>query len=109
MAAIYRPVVALSGHFTSTSSAADDPLETCTETEPARTLISKLKAPTRSPLCHPRKVATNLPRKRMKRPSVSLTSNPSYVSPIQRAKEFTSECVCLSGGKLFCQACREEL
>ena len=99
----------LSGHFTSTSSTADDPLETCAEIEPARTLISRLKAPTRSPLCRPRKVATNLPRKRMKRPSVSNTSNPSSISPIQRAKEFASECVCVSGGKLFCQACREEL
>ena len=45
----------------------------------------------------------------MKRPSASITSNPLSVSPTQRAKEFKNECICVSEGKLFCRACREEL
>ena len=95
-------------HFN--SSSAEDPVETCNDGEAARTLISVLKAPTRSALCRPRKVAINrLPQKRMKRPSASATSNPLSVSPTQRVKEFKNKCVCVSGGKLFCQACREEL
>ena len=61
-----------------------------------------LKAPTQSALCRPRKVAVNhLPRKRVKRPSASVTSNPLSVSPTQRAKEFKNECICVSGGKTF--------
>ena len=37
------------------------------------------------------------------------STDPSSVTPLQRAKEFSSEFVGVSTGKLFCRACREEL
>ena len=34
---------------------------------------------------------------------------PKSVAPRQRAREFPNESLTVSNGKLFCQACREEL
>ena len=84
---------------------------TCTDSNPTRSLLSRLKAPTQSDLCRKRSVASNsLCGKCMKRSSgSSYASDPGSVSPQQRAKEFSLEFIGVSGGKLFCTACREEL
>ena len=36
-------------------------------------------------------------------------TDPKGVSVVQRAKEFSSELITISAGKLFCSVCREEL
>ncbi len=81
------------------------------EAEQVQSALSRLKAPVLSDLCRKRKVSTNsrvLPLKSQKRSSSS-SSDPSSVSPQQRAQEFASEHIVVSAGKLFCRACREEL
>ena len=74
-------------------------------TEP-ESLLSRLKAADRSVLCCKRSVAINQPRKR---PNKSSATGPSSVTPLQRAREFSSESIGISADKLFCRACREEL
>ena len=73
-----------------------------------QSLMSVLKAPKHSELSRSRRIAVN--PKRPKRVSASgSSSDPQSVSPSQRAREFSSEYIGVSGGKLFCKACREEL
>ena len=82
------------------------------DADPATSLLSRLKASTPSDLARKRSMAANVAtplRKRAKRPSYIHLSSHSSVTPSQRAKEFSSESIGVSGGKLFCQACREEL
>ena len=76
---------------------------------PAVPLLSKLKSPRLSDLSRKRKVATNPPPKG-KRPCRGYTAaEPRGVSASQRVKEFAGDPLCVSLGKLFCNACREEL
>ena len=74
-----------------------------------QSLISVLKVPKHSDLSCSRLVAVNHKAKRPRRSSASSSSDPQSASPSQRAREFSSEYVCVSGGKLFCKACRDEL
>ena len=61
-----------------------------------QSLISVLKAPKHSDLSRSRRVAVN--PKRPKRSSASGSSDPQSVSPSQRAREFSSEYIGVSGG-----------
>ena len=73
-------------------------------------LLSHLRAPTQSELMRKRNVRVNAPPHtgaRKKKPFCS--TDPKGVSAAQRAKEFTSELITVSAGKLFCSVCREEL
>ena len=84
--------------------------ESSSRTTAEPTLLSRLKAADRSVICRRRSVAVNNPsRKRLKNSGVRCSTDPPSVTPMQRAKEFSSEFVGISAGKLFCRACREEL
>ena len=72
-------------------------------------LMDKLKAPIPSHLTRKRKVRTNPPPTGKRRSSARGHSDPKSVMPEQRVKEFPVEELTVSGGKLFCKACREEL
>ena len=78
------------------------------EASRAKSLISLLKAPKRSELSRSRRVAVN-PKRPKRASGASSSSDPHSVTPTQRAREFSSECILVSAGKLFCRACREEL
>ena len=109
-------VSSLSDRFTTVSSDEDveDSGEDASESssgasaEP-ESVLSWLKAPDRSCLCRKRSIAVNQSRKQPKKSSVRGATDPSSVTPFQRAKEFSSEYISVSAGKLFCRACREEL
>lgn len=72
-------------------------------------LLTILKAPRQSDLSRKRKVLVNPPPKG-KRSSKRLNSKATiYIKPDQRVKEFPNEHLSVSNGKLFCEACREQL
>ena len=48
-------------------------------------------------------------RNRCKRPRCASNPGPGSVTPAQRVKEFPKEELKVSAGKVFCNACREEL
>ncbi len=70
-------------------------------------LLSKLKAPPVSELSRKRRVHTNPPPKGKRRSSSRGYCDPKSVEPRQRVSEFPDEELTVSGGKLFCRACRE--
>ena len=73
-----------------------------------RSLASVLQKATPSTLCRKRAVRKN-PPKGVKRKVSSCSTDPKSVKPTQRCKEFADEPFTVSGGKLFCVTCREEL
>ena len=70
-------------------------------------LLDVLKASKLSELNQKRKVLSNRGGKRRKTSSAS--SEPKGVTPRQRVREFPGEHLTVSMGKLFCNACREEV
>ena len=72
-------------------------------------ILERLRSPTPSDLTRKRKIRTNPPPKGVKRSKAQVASEPLSVSISARLKEFPNECLCNSGGKLFCNACREPL
>ena len=73
-------------------------------------LLDKLRSPVPSELARKRKVSTNPPligQKRLKGGSACTVFK--SVSPQDRVREFADDSLCVSAGKLFCRACREEL
>lgn len=73
-------------------------------------VLSRLRSPVPSDLCRKRSIATNSTKKRSgKAKRSSSSSSSSSITPHQRIQEFPRECLRVSVGKLFCNACREEL
>ena len=73
-------------------------------------LLDKLRSPVPSELARKRKVSTNPPpvgQKRSKGGSACAVLK--SVSPQDRVRELADNSLCVSAGKLFCRACREEL
>ena len=76
-----------------------------------------LKAPTQADICRKRKVATNstIPlythcsTQHVQASPLCQYPGPGSVTPAQRVKEFPKEELKVSAGKVFCNACREEL
>jgi hypothetical protein len=56
-----------------------------------------------------RKVAQNLPSERKCYKPPRHSNDPKRVTPEQRLKEFPDQKLVVSGGQLFCTACREEV
>ena len=81
------------------------------ESEQVRELsiLDALRAPRLSELTRKRKVVCNPPPIGQRRSRGSGASEPKTVSPLDRVKEFPNECLTVTGKKLFCNACREEL
>ena len=73
-----------------------------------RSLVNVLQRPTTSDLCRKRVVRKN-PPKGAKRKVLSSNNDPKSIKPNQRCIEFPNESFTVSGRKLFCTACREEL
>lgn len=78
------------------------------ESSDVRKFLTNFRAPKQSLLTRKRAIRRNVPstRKRKTRPSCS--TDPK-VPPNQRVKEFPKEHFTQSAGKLFCNACREEV
>ena len=74
-------------------------------------ILDRLKCPRTSHLARKRKIAANFPPigKRTCRGHGGTVSNPKNINPVQRVKENTNEALTVSGGRLFCSTCREEL
>lgn len=78
--------------------------------EPVKKFCASLRAPKRSELTRKRAVRHvhgTSTKKCKSKPSCS--SDPKSVTPSQRVREFPNEELTQSAGKLFCNACREEL
>ena len=73
-------------------------------------LLDRLRSPGPSELSRKRKIRKNTPPVG-KRQSKGRRSNagPKSVMPSQRVAEFQGDMLTVSGGRLFCNACREEL
>ena len=71
-------------------------------------LLDKLKSPAPSELSRKRKLVRNPPSGK-KRASGSSAVNAPKVPPANRVKEFPDEQLSVSGGRLFCDACKEVL
>ena len=76
----------------------------------AISLLSKLRAPSKSDLCRKRKILTYLPvgKKRSSHSGYKKSKDPK-VTPLQRAKEFPNDHLCVSARNHFCNVCREKL
>ena len=77
-------------------------------------LLQQLRSAKPSELARKRKVKTNaLPvgdrRSQCRSSARSLSYTPQSVTPRQRESKFPDECLDVSGGKLFCTACRKEI
>ena len=77
-----------------------------------KSLIDALRVPALSDLTRKRAIHCNPPPKGKRRARGEGSSEPKSITAIQRVKEFSEECLEVSGvgrTKLFCKACREEL
>jgi len=94
----------------SNSSIAATTTSDSTSKKTQSSLLSVLQQAKSSDLCWKRVIRNNLPLKEKKR-KVSATSsfNLKSVSPKDRCRQFSKECFTVSGGKLFCGCCREEV
>ena len=70
-------------------------------------LLDRLKCPAKSDLSRKRKIQSN-PPKGKKRSTTQHKKDPK-VKPIKRVKEYPIEQLTVSGGHLFCNACRETI
>ena len=76
-------------------------------------LLDRLRAPAPSALARKRKVGVNsappVGKKRSSGQALKAPYVPKGITPSQRASEFPEEQLVVSGGKLFCKACKEIL
>ena len=70
-------------------------------------ILDRLRAPRESDLARKRKVKANPPVSKKK--CRTATGEPKSVSPSERVQKYPNESLVLSGGSLFCSACREEV
>lgn len=91
-----------------TTSSCTSDTSTTVETRITRSLASMLQKATSSNLCRKRAIRKN-PPKGVKRKASSCSTDPKSVKPTQRCTEFSDEPFTVSGGKLICITCREEL
>ena len=95
------------GSSATASTTSDSELEQLRTGSTVSSLINRLKRPTVSDLSRKRKVQTNPPRG-TKRGKGAVAAEPS-VSPSDRIREFPDEQLSTVLGKLFCNACRENV
>ena len=99
-----------SGTFSSGGYTSGGESQTVSEESSVASLLDRLRSPVPSELARKRKISTNLPPVGQKRSKCgSASTSLKSVSPRDRVREFTDESLCVSAGKLFCRACREEL
>ena len=85
----------------------DSESETDSESDAVPSLLDRLRSPSPSDFARKRKTAANPPPrgKRKSRGAVDLKK----IKPEQRVRDYPSEPLTVSNGKLFCRGCREEL
>ena len=71
--------------------------------------MERLRAPTPAAIARKRQTKTNPPPVGKRQCRGNSVSDPKSVEPSKRVREFPNEQLKVSGGKLFCSACREEL
>ena len=72
-------------------------------------LLERLKAPTAAAIARKRQTKTNPPPVGKRQCRGNAASDPKTIEPSKRVQDFPNEQLKVSGGKLFCSACREEL
>ena len=72
-------------------------------------LLEKLRCPQPAAIAKKRKLTVNPPPRGKRRSAGRGNFDPKSVTPAQRVREFPEEQLSVSAGKLFCQACREEV
>ena len=72
-------------------------------------LLDRLKCPTAAVIARKRKTKSNPPPVGKRHCKGSVASDPKGVAPTRRVQDFPNEFFKVSAGKLFCEACREEL
>ena len=83
---------------------------TSDEPTPGPSLLATLRCPQPAAIARKRKVTVNPGPPRGKRRSAGRGNfDPKSITPAQRVREVPDEQLCVSAGKFFCQACREEL
>ena len=93
-------------------AASDHSTGECSYSNSKPSVLDRLKCPEASVCARKRKVKTNPPVgvKRSQRSSLlSHTYTPKSITPTQRVKEFPDEDLTVSGSRLFCTACKEEI
>ena len=99
-----------SSSSTSAFTSATEGTDTSKRTSP--TLLSVLQQAKLSDLSRKRVICNNIPPKGKKRKTKSATGSSSSlksVTPRDRCNQFPKDYFTVSGGKLFCECCREEL
>ena len=76
---------------------------------PQLSILDTLKAPRPSDLARKRKICRNCPPTGKRTARGTGCSEPKSIKPQDRIAEFPDECLSVTGKKLFCNACREEL
>lgn len=92
----------------SSPSTSDSDLEP-EEQKKVTSLLDKLRPAKLSELARARKQKVNKPPVGVRKSRGTCASNPKNVSPSQRLREFSDESFSISAGRLFCNACREEV
>ena len=95
-----------SGTTTAASSSASSSESPSGSEELLARFCNNFRAPKRTELTRKRAIR-HMPYRKKSTPSCS--SDPKSVTPTQRVREFPKEELTQSAGKLFCNACREEL
>ena len=72
-------------------------------------LLDRLKSPMPADISRKRQTKTNPPPIGKRQCRGNTASDPRSVEPSKRVQEFPNELLKVSGGKLFCTGCREEL
>lgn len=72
-------------------------------------ILENLKSPTPSDFARKRKLRKNPPVGKKRSRGVRGVNDPKSITPSQRVKEFSDECLKVSNNKLFCTGSREEL
>ena len=99
-----------SSHVIPSFSDSEDEASSSTTSTSTMTVMNSLRAPKLSEISRKRRVRTNpLPPKGKRRSCSRGFCDPKSVTPAQRVKEHIGEELSVSNGKLFCNACREEL
>lgn len=98
-----------SSTISSTDSASAQSSSSAMHSQRGVSLLSVLKPPSASDFSRKRKIAKNPPVGKKKAKSTNSQSNPKTIKPQQRVTEYPQEPFTVASGKLFCQACREEL
>ena len=82
---------------------------TTSETPELRNFLDRFSAPKQSEFTRKRKIRRNTPKTRKRKSKPTCSNDPKSVTPAQRVLQFPNEEFTRSAGKLFCNACREEV